>query len=109
MTFGILHNNVQGENLKEEMVKHLTLFGHFYDHKTNTAGFVFEEEDLEKFVKKHGYDPVEAEHGADLKNWSDEFVRLFRNEELFAFAVEHVSKSKIIKDNYDRFEIYKKK
>jgi len=85
------------------------LLGYFYDHKKHTAGFVFKEEDLEEFVKKHKQDPPQTEV-ATPKNYSDEFAEKCRTMQILAFQTGHkFLEGHIINANYDRFEIWEKK
>ena len=81
--------------------------GHFYDHKHNTVGFVYEEKQLYKFVKKHKKDPPEIEVAVLPKNCSDWFALQFSQQGVFAFwAKPKLSEKLVVLENYDRFEVY---
>jgi hypothetical protein len=108
MTHGILKANALPEILRERMTSYSRM-GFFYEHKTYTPGLVFEESDLERFVKENGQDPAEHE-GAIPKNRSDDFPTKLREMEWAAFKVDHKEGvDKAIRDNYLRYEILEKK
>jgi len=85
--------------------------GLFYDHGNNTAGFVFEAGELERWVEEHQVDPVSYGEGIALRNWSDAFRGATgfdgRLSRLFVFDADlEPEVHLVIAENYDRFEVY---
>lgn len=80
--------------------------GRFYEHSSNTAGFVFSEQDLESYILKCGHDPLQGETSIP-KNWADEFSQNI-NLKYVAFLSSTQPKRGSSLANYKCLEVYRK-
>ena len=75
MTYEILRANAERDSLfRATAESNLCSFGSFYEHNTFTSGVVYQKDDLESFLAKHGKNPFDIEEG-NIKNWADELAR----------------------------------
>lgn len=115
MTFGLLraYDLPIDQSLIRELVSDVIDF--FYDHKTNSHGFVFKESDLDFFVQRYGSDPFSmgnAEENTPLINYASisDFVEKIRSGEYISVSSPHRDdQHPTVTANYTRHAVYKSK
>ena len=76
MTFQILKPNARDRSILEtDLGRSLFTMGSFYEHNTFTSGVVYQREQLEDFMRRHGEHPFNLE-AATIDNWTDTFANL---------------------------------
>lgn len=112
MTFGILQAHCLGDKLlyEQKLTRngHYRLKGSFYEHRWNTTGFVFEQQQLEDFVQQYQRDPVTVE-GSGLRNLADWFAEFLPEGKLFVFRNGLFSPHPLIQRHYTHYEVWERK
>jgi len=84
--------------------------GLHYEHRINTAGFIFSTQALEDYVAKHRQDPVSIEGGTiGLINYAMDFQRRLGGFTILARLVIPTSKLEVLRNDYHLHRVWFKR